>query len=195
MPDDELRLFYALPLQGELRFRLAQRCGQVRLRAEELGITARWVVEKNWHLTLRFVGNQPPERLEALGDALMRAASGQRAPHLMLGRLGTFGDPRHARVLFAEIGGEIGMVRSLVERLEAELTRLGIVGERRPWRPHLTLARLAPQRAVQHLVSETTPFGMAYCPERVTLYRSHLGSTGASYESLAQVSLCHGDPS
>ncbi len=186
---DELRLFYAVPLPEATRQRVAERSGQLRARAKELGIRARWVGEKKLHLTLRFLGNQPGERVGALQAALQRAALGQEVPRLRLEKLTTFGPPARARVLFAAVGGEVQRLGLLLARLEAELEALGVSREPRPFVPHLTLARLLPQRALESLLLEAASFDEEWAAERVVLYRSVLGPAGATHQSLFEVPL------
>jgi 2'-5' RNA ligase len=60
--------------------------------------------------------------------------------------------------------------------------------ERRPFRPHATVARLRagarPPRAAAHLDG---PEPVAFAGEAVTLYRSRLSRSGARYEPLERI--------
>ena len=61
--------------------------------------------------------------------------------------------------------------------------------ERRPWWPHVTLARVKRgERAVEPLAADPPPLG-AIEPGELTLYRSTLRPQGALYEPLARAAL------
>ncbi|MCW5889855.1 MAG: hypothetical protein KIT14_04820 [bacterium] len=85
---------------------------------------------------------------------------------------------------------DLGLLAADVERT---LAPLGFPHEARPFRPHLTLARVRSPRGVARVTAAfaavgTAPFG-AWTADALTLFRSHLGAGGSTYEPLAHVPL------
>ena len=100
----------------------------------------RWVRLENLHLTLEFFGFVEEEQIPALSGALAPAAAGTQPFPLHIGGPGTFGPPRHPRVLW--LGIESPGLQALHARLAAALPVAGWKPEAREFAPHLTLGRL-----------------------------------------------------
>lgn len=127
------RLFVALVPPAEVAMALVD-------RLDSLPIPGRRISPANWHVTLRFVG-----RVDAVTfDRWLASLDQVKAEPLRirLQGLGAFPKPRSASVVWA------GVVAPGIERLAAmveEATQdAGIPAEERPFRPHLTLARVRP---------------------------------------------------
>lgn len=127
-----MRLFVGLDLPWPLRERLSALAG--------VGIPgARWVPPKNYHLTLRFIGETPRYRAEDVDMAL--AGLRAHAFSLTLAGVGTFARGGRSTALW------IGVERNarldhLQNKIETALQRCGLEPERRRFQPHVTLARL-----------------------------------------------------
>lgn len=110
------------------------------LRREWAGERVRWTRPENWHLTVEFFGETPEAEIPRLEAALAKAA-GQAPPFGMeIGGLGTFGSPRHPRVVW--LGIESAGLRALHAAVEAALREAGWQPEAREFAPHLTLGRI-----------------------------------------------------
>jgi len=186
MPDS-LRLFVAIELPGEVRETLSLLQHELQRRGLE---RLRWVRPEGIHLTLKFLGATPAERLPAIEDALVGAVEGATEHELALGKLGTFGGSR-PRVLWVDLTGQVDAIRRLQERVKSAMNGLGFEREARGWSPHVTLARVRPETAreaasaVAQAISEVeVPVGVIPVRE-VSLMRSTLRPSGAVYERLA----------
>ncbi len=186
MPES-LRLFVAIELPGEVRETLSLLQHELQRRGLE---KLRWVRPEGIHLTLKFLGTTPAERLPAIEDALVGAVEGATEHELALGKLGTFGGSR-PRVLWVDLTGQVDAIRRLQERVESAMNGLGFEREARGWSPHVTLARVRPETAreaasaVAQAISEVeVPVGVIPVRE-VSLMRSTLRPSGAVYERLA----------
>jgi 2'-5' RNA ligase len=126
------RLFVALWPDGALRQRLAE---QVRHWRWPRG--ARLVAPENLHLTLHFLGSQPRGCIAAI-DELLRAVRSV-AFELALQEADVWRGGV-AVLESTEVPGELAGLHAV---LGEGLRRIGIEPERRPWRPHVTLARRA----------------------------------------------------
>jgi RNA 2',3'-cyclic 3'-phosphodiesterase len=184
---DSLRLFVAIELPGEVRDALGRLQHELQRRGLE---KLRWVRPEGIHLTLKFLGETPAEKVPAVEDALRDAVKGTGAQELAFGKLGTFGGSR-PRVVWVDLTGDLDAVRDLQERIEMALHPLGFEREARGWSPHVTLARVR-QESVREvagvigpaIAAVSAPSGAIPVYE-VSLMRSILRPSGAVYERVA----------
>ncbi|HKT84029.1 MAG TPA: RNA 2',3'-cyclic phosphodiesterase [Solirubrobacterales bacterium] len=186
------RLFVALDLPEELRDGLVA-WGERELRDPAL----RAVRPESLHVTLAFLGYRPEKEIERLGEVVGRLRS--PAPTIELGDPVAKPSPGRAR-LFALPANSPGAV-ALQAELETELVAACLYKpEKRPFWPHVTLARVKPaERGSKRPMGVERPpgslpkglLGRVDCV-RVTLYRSELNPMGARYTPLARVELSRG---
>lgn len=103
--------------------------------------SAQWVKPETMHLTLRFLGDTDGERVPMIRSAL--AGINAEAFDLTMQRVGRF-PPSHKkapRVLWAGVKPE-PRLDALHAQVEAALETVGYTPEKRPFNPHITLARL-----------------------------------------------------
>lgn len=93
------------------------------------------------HLTLRFFEELSEDRVEDVGGAAGAAAAESSGFDLELEGLGCFPLRGPAKVVWAGFGGGREPLVHLAAALSRELAGRGFPGERRPFAPHLTLAR------------------------------------------------------
>jgi 2'-5' RNA ligase len=173
-----LRLFVALDLPAPARAALAA----FRDRAADPDVW-RPLTDASLHVTLAFLGHRPEEHAEAVADVLRRLED-RPAPALSLGTALLL-PPRRARVLTVALVDPDGALGRLQAALAGSLIAAGLhEPEARPFRPHVTVARLRPgARAPRAVAAEPEP--LAFAAGSVVLYRSHVGRGGAVYEPLA----------
>ena len=188
MSGERPRLFVAVELPDEIRAALAALQDELRRHVPE-GL--RWVRQEGIHLTLKFLGETPAERLPAIQQALEQAAGASRPHALSLGGLGTFGSGSRPQVLWIALDGDVDATSALQQQVEGGLEPLGYSRERRPFAPHLTLARVRPEsaRAVAAplggaLEAVRPPRGEMQVRE-LALMRSFLRPGGAVYRAVA----------
>ena len=178
------RLFVGVPLPDEVRSGL-----EAHLRAtfgERL--PGRAVVPRNWHLTLRFLGDTDTERHRRLTEAL-RAIDPGPAFELAFGGLGAFPRPARATVLWVGIGDGAREMRALAEKLEAAARAAGFAPEEKAFSPHLTVSRVNPPADLRRDVERTPPFGGRMTVDAFVLFRSHLGGGPPRYEEMERYPL------
>ncbi len=100
----------------------------------------RWTPPENWHVTIEFFGAVEAARIPELESALAAAAVRTEAFAMTLAGWGVFGGMRHPRVLWMGVEGE-GLM-ALQAAVAASLREAGWLPERRPFAPHVTLARI-----------------------------------------------------
>ncbi len=145
------------------------------------------------HLTLRFLGETDPARVEPISEALAEIAA-RFAPLRLRGReLGVFPHWRHPKVLWAGIAEESGALTRLQGEIEAMAVTQGYEGARTPFRPHLTLARFRTSRGIAearrkieaHDRWKTEPFQVG----EVVLFESELRPEGAKHRAIKSFAL------
>lgn len=187
-----LRLFVAVDIPNDVREALSRLQGD--LRRGDLS-RLRWVRPEGVHLTLKFLGDTPAEKVPAIEQALSIAVRGVSPFHLALGKTGTFGGRRRPRVLWLDITGDIERLGALQLAVDAALADAGFPPEDRRFSPHLTLARVpqpAPPGTAQSIsraLETVTPPRRGFEVSEVLLMRSTLQRGGAVYNRLAALPL------
>lgn len=139
---ETIRTFIAIELDAALRAALAEL--QSELKRAPLARLGRWVDPNGIHLTLKFLGNVPANRLPELRQALHRAAREVEPFELTLAGLGCF-SPKQPRVIWVGVQDPSGALGRLQCAVERETGIIGFPAEDRPFSPHLTLARVRDQ--------------------------------------------------
>jgi 2'-5' RNA ligase len=181
------RLFAAVDLPEQVRERLSAWGREAR--AATGGSAWMRVLDPDLlHVTLCFLGSRPVEEIDPLAAALAPAAGA--APELSLaGPLWL--PPRRPRTLGVSVHDEDGELGRLQARVAQALAGVGgWQPEHRRFRAHVTVARTRgeapPSRAHDRLPA--TP-SLSFSAESLSLYRSWLAPTGASYEALERFTL------
>jgi len=129
-----MRIFIGIDLAPEVRARIERFIEGVQGFAPDV----RWVRAESLHITLKFIGEQPPERVEAVADSL-RQIDGS-AFDIRASGYGFFPTAKSPRVFW--IGIQAGrQLAELAKKIDETVAALGIPREERPYSPHLTLAR------------------------------------------------------
>ena len=189
-----VRVFVAIPLPDEVLGAL----GDVQRRFSR-GIpdrSVRWVRPEGIHLTLKFLGDTPVDRLPAVEAALGAVTTNAPAFTFAVGGAGCFPNPRRPRVVWVGIDEPKGRLMRLQGAIEEALDSIGFPPEGRAYQPHLTLGRItqSTSRGEAARVGEivvgaaVAVLGQARAAQ-VNLIRSILKPTGAEYGTLAQFSL------
>jgi 2'-5' RNA ligase len=181
-----MRLFAGLDLPYEMRRNL-----ELLLQLLKPLARIQWSSLDNLHLTTKFIGDFPDERLEELKAALA-AVPRPGGLRIAIRGLGWFPNPDRPRVLVAGIQAPLelaALARDTARACEA----LGMAHEEQEFRPHLTLARIRRPEPLTALKA-----GMARLPsvdfgvfqvESFHLYRSQLQPGGSIYTKLASFPL------
>ena len=157
-----------------MRTELAAAIDALRPRVEG----AAWVPPENLHATIAFLGRVEDERIDAIATAVRAAAGDRPAFETRLGALGAFPRPQHARVVWAGLDDAAGSFAEMAGSIQTALEPLGFEPDHRPYRAHITLARLkTPRRVDLDHTLEPVPFAV----DRVVVFESKLGRPHATY--------------
>ena len=154
-----------------------------------------WGKSENLHLTLKFLGDTPESKIPELQQVVTKAVKGIEPFVINLRGFGVFPDKRAPRTLWTGIEGDLEVLLDLTRKIEIEVNQLGFPPEGKPFRPHLTLARIkknqrATGKAIEKASMLADPFIFgSLLVEQVTLFKSELRPTGSVYTKLWAVSL------
>ena len=151
-------------------------------------VPGRAVAPRNWHLTLRFLGDTGAERHRRLVDEIRSAELGP-AFELAFAGLGAFPRPARATVLWVGVGEGADETKALAAAVETAARRAGFAAETKPFSPHLTLSRIQPPADLREAVASVPPFSGRMRVDAATLFRSHLGGGPPRYEEMERFAL------
>ncbi|MDX6768104.1 MAG: RNA 2',3'-cyclic phosphodiesterase [Elusimicrobiota bacterium] len=175
-----MRLFIAVAADEETR---AEAAGVVaRLKAAPGDF--RWVDPRDMHLTLRYLGETPDEKLPEVESLMRRAASAARPFELAYGPLGAFDSLEAPRVVWLGLSEGV----AALEALAAALAR----DEPRPYTPHLTIGRNRRESAPPGFVGALKahpPLALRRPVTKLSLYASRPAPFGHAYEILSEAPL------
>jgi RNA 2',3'-cyclic 3'-phosphodiesterase len=177
-----VRLFTAIDLPPEVILNLEK-------LLEKLRPTARinWSPPANMHVTTKFIGWWPDERLEELKGAL--AGIGPRPPiAVTIAQLGFFPNAKSPRIFWCGVDA-LGL-EALAAATEEATASLGIARENRPFSPHLTLARIKERLNLKPLTEAIARLGSLdfgrFTIDRFHLYQSKLHPAGSVYTKVQE---------
>jgi len=177
-----MRLFTALDLPGEVVRNLEALVARLKPAAR-----IHWSPPANLHITTKFIGEWPDERLPELQIAL--ATLPERPPiDVTIAKVGFYPNERSPRVFWCGI--EAPGLQPLAADTETATASVGVARETRPYSPHLTLARIKDHVDLTPLNeaisgNQSLEFGR-FTVRSFFLYRSQLRPTGSVYTKLAE---------
>jgi len=175
-----MRLFTAIDLPSEVTERLDALIAKLRPLAQ-IG----WSPAANLHITTKFIGQWPEERLAELQAAL--AGMGRLASiPIRVSGLGFFPNRKSPHVFWAGVEAPAELT-ALARDTDLALAKLGVEPESREYSPHLTLARIKETVPALTLRLEDVEadFG-SFVADRFYLYLSKPGRSGSVYTKLSE---------
>ena len=173
-----MRLFTGLAPDSRVIENLARVLGELRPLAP-----LNWSPVENLHITSKFIGAWPEERLAELQSALKTANVPTEFPVTVSG-FGFFPNQHHPKAFFAGVEANAELA-ALARQLDGALAALGVKREDRPYTPHLTLARIRNEnmRQVREHIAKMTnlDFGTFQASE----FHLYLSKPGSFYTKLA----------
>ena len=191
--DSQIRSFIAIELPDELKAGLIVFQKKMKLPGHNF---VRWVSIDGIHITLKFLGNVTPKQIEDIQRSLEPIAQSRRVFTLHTAATGVFPNLQRMRVFWLGLNGDIANLIELQHAIDASLLKSGFEPEKRPFTPHLTLARLKDDCRQNErwefgeLIKETRYEPIYYIKvEKISLMRSQLLPGGAVYSKIAEFKL------
>jgi len=176
-----MRLFTGIALPPGVLDNLARALGELRPLAP-----LNWSPVENLHITNKFIGEWPEERLTEL-ERILETSGPSAGFEVTVARFGYFPNPHNPRTLFARVQAGPALAE-LAIRIDKALRPLGVAHESRPYSPHLTLARIKQEniRELREHIANMTNFDFGtFQVSEFHLYLSKTGPKGSVYTPLA----------
>lgn len=183
-----MRLFVAVPFPAEVKNELGKLMEDWRRERDKIG----WVKKENLHLTLKFLGETPLDKLEGLKKNLAASLKGSGALTVSLSGAGAFPNLNRARVIW--IGASEGKEKlsELAQRVEEATVPLGFSADERAFSAHLTVGRVKDSPLSEGLLAKIrscTFEVQGIIVSEVVLYQSELAPGGSVYTPLERFEL------
>lgn len=177
----KVRGFVALPLEKTV----ARELSALQNRMRQRGLAARWVRPENLHVTLAFLGDVSPEKMTAAADGLAHIGGDLLPLALRVSGAGVFPNKRRPSVLWAGLQGDLPGVVAVYAGIRQMLQKLGFEQESRPFKGHVTLARMR-KKPPSGKLNQALEAGRAFessdfIVKRPVLFQSRLTPSGPVY--------------
>jgi 2'-5' RNA ligase len=186
---ETIRAFIAIPLPDSLMRQLTNL--QRRLGEQVPHRSVRWVRPEGIHLTLKFLGDTPTDKLPGIKQALAAVARNAPASTFTVGEIGCFPNTLRPRVVWVGVQEPAGRLAVLQDAIEEVMVPFGYKPEGRGFKPHLTLGRVGRKARrddvaqVGEVVAGAEVGQLAEVDaDRFELIRSVLKPSGAEYTTL-----------
>lgn len=176
-----MRAFMAVEITEPVRAALAREIESLRRAADPV----KWVEPQNIHLTVKFLGDVPDDKIAVLAARARECCARFPACDLELKGAGAFPNMGRPRVIFVDGADQPPVLADLAAALDDAMTEFGIAREERGFRCHITLGRVrmprpAPDLAEKLRKMQNTSFGIVPVKE-VVLMKSDLTPRGPIY--------------
>jgi 2'-5' RNA ligase len=186
-----MRLFLAVEFDDRIKDAVSKAIAGARIANPPW----RWVARSNVHITLKFLGETPEEKVPALVDTVSGVCRDIPPFEIDLGGLGGFPNTAKPRVLFYAVTKGARELTALAEQIESALHDvLSIPREDRPFRAHATVAR------IKNPITADLAARLQKAPpvergsqrvEKVSLMKSELHRDGAIYQLVKGIALAN----
>ena len=182
-----VRTFVALLIPPDWSAHLGAIAADLAARTRGLS----WVKPENLHVTLRFLGDLDDDAVARAAAAVSGSLADATAPRGRLGPLSAFPTLRRPRVLWAGLSEGAEAVSALAVAVDGGLRGAGFGPADRPFRAHVTLARVREgARGLEAIRDATVPEPPPPALlDRVAVMKSDLHPSGSRYTALQEVRL------
>lgn len=181
--EKKFRAFFAIDLPDELKAKIF---GLIKLlQQKNPGKNIVWTKADSLHITLKFLGDILPQQYEQFLPKVIDAISQVPKFTLAFTKIRLFPTKRAPRVI-ALLPSPIEQLVALAYKIEEQVVRYGVSAETRPFKPHLTVARIK-QRPGKNEFGHLP--ALAFEVKELTLFRSEITHAGSRYEVLRKLHL------
>jgi len=183
-----MRTFIAVELPENIKNKI----GELQAPLKKTKAFVSWVKPENIHITLKFLGEVPEEKINEVFSATGLALKNAKKFKINLKEMGAFPDFRRPRVIWigAGMGGE--ELSNMANKIEEEMEKIGYPKENRKFSPHFTMGRVKSPKGIEKLMElvKSTDFETEDIEvNEVTVMKSQLHPAGAIYTPLKKIPL------
>lgn len=151
-----------------------------------------WVKPGNIHITLKFLGEVPEEKINEVFSACEAALKNAGKFKMNLKGMGAFPDFRRPRVIWVGAGKGGEELSDMATKIEEEIEKIGYPKEKRKFSAHFTIGRVKSPKNIEKLIElvKSSDFETADIEvSEVTVMKSQLHPAGAIYTPLKKIPL------
>ncbi|HEY5584885.1 MAG TPA: RNA 2',3'-cyclic phosphodiesterase [Ruminiclostridium sp.] len=161
-----MKVFFAIEFEEEVKEYLFS----IKEDIKQHCTAGNFTLKENFHLTLRFIGEQSQSQTEQLIAALKETAANMPTFELMLNKLGKF-DKRNRKIIWVGLQ-KSQEVEALYSKLESVLAKHGYQKEDRNFSPHITLAREVRLEGFEEMANKEVVNNLAIKARAISLMES-----------------------
>ena len=153
-----------------------------------------WVKPGNIHVTLKFLGEVPEDKISDVFLATEKALEGIKKFRMSLKGMGAFPDFRRPRVVWIAAGSGEKELSNLASRVEEEMEKVGFPKENRKFSAHFTIGRVKSPKNIENLMELVKSSDFSTDEIEVTevvVMKSQLHPAGAIYTPLKKIPLAN----
>jgi len=184
-----IRTFIALPVAESLVFRLVE----LQEELKKARAKVKWVSSDHFHITLKFLGDTPEERVPDIIATLTAHLQRYEPFPVVLEGVGAFPKISRPQTLWAGAAGDLTQMRRMAQEIDEIMRPYGFPVETRPFQAHMTLGRVQSAGRLESLSEairrlENAPVGL-FQADRIIYFRSDLSPEGPHYTALETIRL------
>ncbi len=153
-----------------------------------------WVKPENFHLTLKFLGKTPEEKIQFIRTALQQVTEQTVAFSMKMDGTGIFGSSYKPRILWYGVENDTA-IHQLGETVLNSLDNAGFPRDRQNFVPHFTIGHI---KKIEHkklfqeaIAAHCHDFLQEFTVDKIILYESLLKPSGVVYRVVMEFSLGH----
>jgi len=176
-----MRLFIAIDLDNTLK----EKIYNIIEKLKTADCSIKWVEKENLHITLKFIGETPEDKIESIKKTILKAIDGIKKFKLSISGFGVFLNMKFPRVLWLGVKEGENQLKTIAERLSPSEKNFSC---------HLTIGRFKSTKNLEKLTDILKKLQLDFIGEtevsQVVLFQSKLTGSGPIYTPLEKFDLC-----
>ena len=182
-----MRVFIAVSIPERSKKLLENKVNKIKASVNQ---DLKWVESKNWHLTLKFLGETDKRKINEIKKKISETVNNYNSFPLKFRGINAFPNMRYPKVLFIDIKWGKDNLIKMKSELDKSLSEIGFSLEDRDFKPHLTIARSRNNTDLKKLAESLAEFdsknfiNIYMETKEIKLMKSELYPSGPAYEEL-----------
>lgn len=180
------RIFIGISLPNEIK----EKIENIKKTFRQSMINAKWVEKENMHITLKFLGEIPEEKVANIAKIIAKTSKFFKPIILEIEGIGAFPNMKKPSVLWIGISKGNEEIIKYQNLLETNLVDLGFPKDTKSYHSHITIARIKNHKNVDKLTTMIKEIKLGQMTfDKVDIIKSTLTPQGSIYNILEQIKL------
>ncbi|MCF6149559.1 MAG: RNA 2',3'-cyclic phosphodiesterase [Candidatus Kuenenia sp.] len=184
----DVRLFIAIEITDTIRKNLSIFQNDLKKTSADI----KWVAPENLHITLKFIGATDDDKIGNIITVINQSVVNIKPFDLCYMGAGVFPAGKNPRVIFAKAVDSNGVLTTIYEKLNSQLSVMGITYDERKFEAHVTVGRVKTRKNINNLMDcinsyRDFTFGNENI-DHLVLMKSDLSREGPTYTRLNTIS-------